>query len=247
MINLSLKMDVHSVASGESPEATDDGYWRDIGDMSRSSAPFKMRYVCRLLERSYSLGVKIESFYVTDTEKGKPQHRRIKLSAEMIHALAMHGADFSYGVFSPFPRSSRYSVDGYYILRFRQEYKEIFHRFVNEKMRELDFNAFSCQFEHIPYVIFDAGEDGLEYLLREVAGRLKKPRRNMLLHIDYFTNGSWCWPGLEAETIQAVDRMRGSISMEVHPNMGKLTGDGLVPLWKHVFRMARKHLKMRRD
>lgn len=244
MINLSLRLRTHSAASGDSPEAADDGCWRNIGgDMLRSSVPSKMRYVCRLLEHSYSLGVKIESFYVTDTAERKPQHRRIKLSREMIHALTMHGADFSYGVFSPFYRSSRYSADGYYILRFRQEYREIFHRFVNENMRELDFNAFSCQFGKIPYVIFDASEDGLEYFLREVAGLLMKPKRNMLLRIDYFTNGSWCWPGLDAETIEAVNRMHGTVSIEVHPNMGKLTRDSSVPLWKHVFRMARKHLR----
>lgn len=245
MITLSLKRYVHYASIGDSPEDADDGYWRDIGgDMPRSSVPAKMRYICRLLERAYSLGVKIESFYVTDT--GKPQHRRIKLSQEMVHALAMHEADFSYGVFSPFYTTSHHSVDSYYILRFRQEYKEIFHRFVNEKMRELTFNAFSCQFENVPYVIFDASEDGLEYFLREVAELLEEPKRNMSLQIDYFTNGSWSWPGLEAETIQAVDRMRASVSIEVHPNMGKPTGDQSVPLWRHVFRMARKHLKMRR-
>lgn len=246
MINLSLKRHVPSGVSGESPEAADDSCWRDIGgDMPRASVPAKMRYICRLLAHCHALGVGIESLYVTDyatdTEKGKAQHRRIKLSQELIHALALHGADFSYGVFSPFCRSSRYSVDGYYVLRFSQGYREIFHRFVNERMREM--NVVSGQFEKVPYVLFDAEEDGLEYFLREVARLLITPGRNMSLYIDYFTNGSWCWPGLEAESIEAADRMRASVSLEVHPNMGKLTGDSSVPLWKHVFRMAGKHLK----
>lgn len=238
MVNLSVKLPF--VSSEGDPD--DDDCWKDIGgDIPRSAVPAKLRYLCRLLQRSYSLGVKIERFYVTDTEDGRTQHRRIKLSREMIHALAMHGSDFSYGVFSPFFRSSRCAVDGYYVLRFSQKYEAIFQRFADEKMR--DFYVFPCRFGKVPYFIFDADEDGLEYFLRGVADLLPTSGRNMLLQMDYFTNGSWCWPELESETIEALDRMHASVSIEVHPNMGNRTGDRSAPLWRHVFRMARTSFK----
>lgn len=193
MVTLSLKPGVRSVASESSSDDSDEGCWKDVGgDLRRSAVPARMRYICRLLERAHSLGVRVERFYVTDTGEGKPQHRRIALSHRMIHAMALHGADFSYGVFSPFYRASRYAVDGYYVLRFSREYQEVFGRFVRERMQVPAFHAFPCQFEEVPYIIFDAGENGLEYFLREVAGVCLRPRRGMWQRIDYFTNGPWC-------------------------------------------------------
>lgn len=245
MISISVKLFLIDDASGNNPEASENNGWRTIcGGLSHSKLQPHITYVGRLLERSHKRGIKIESFYITETEKKKRcLHKKINLSRKLIHSMSIHGADFSYGVFSSMYEQTQHSVSYFYILRFRKQFEKMIFTIINNEMKLNGFNVFTSHFENKPYIIFDAKENGLEYFFSLLPQHLKNYNSPPLFNIDYFTNSPWCYFDITKETIQTLDSIHASIKIEIHDNMGKHTNDKNKPLWKHVIRTARKCLK----
>lgn len=244
-MRLSIKLSEQSVTSGKSPETVDDDGWRTLSDdLKRSLLNNKLQYINCLLTRARSRGLKIDSFYITDTEERiyYHHHKRVKLRYELLKELAEHKSDFSYGVFSSFYESSKYSIDSFFVLRFKKKLKVFFH-VITEYMKENGFNVWMFDYNGNPYIIFDAREYGVECFFSEGAKRSIPSQRKILFQLDYFTNGPWCWVDMDDETIADVVKLRASIELEIHQKMMRPKRGKQALFWKHVFCMVRKCLK----
>ena len=85
MIDLSVRLDEQFAASRNPLEAANQNRWKSLaGNLNRSQLVNKLQYVMRCLIRARCRGLKIESFYITDTEQRISNHRkRIKFKYEI--------------------------------------------------------------------------------------------------------------------------------------------------------------------
>lgn len=242
MIDLSVKLDEQFAASRNPLEAANRNRWKSLaGNMNRSQLVNKLQYVMRYLIRARCRGLKIESFYITDTEQRISNHRkRIKFKYEILEELKKHNSNLSYGVFSSFYECSKYRMGSFYVLRFKK-HQDLFRSIVTKMSNEFEFNVWIFDYNHNPYIIFDAYENGIEYFFSEAAKQTANTQVKTLFHLDYFTNAPWCSVDLESETIADIVRLKGSIEVEIHQKMMKPRRDKESSFWKHVFRMARKY------
>lgn len=242
MIDLSVKLDEQFAASRNPLEAANRNRWKSLaGNLNRSQLVNKLQYVMRYLIRARCRGLKIESFYITDTEQRISNHRkRIKFKYEILEELKKHNSNLSYGVFSSFYECSKYKMGSFYVLRFKKHH-DLFRSIVTKMSNEFEFNVWIFDYNHNPYIIFDAYENGIEYFFSEAAKQTANTQVKTLFHLDYFTNAPWCSVDLESETIADIVRLKGSIEVEIHQKMMKPRRDKESSFWKHVFRMARKY------
>lgn len=243
MIDLSIKLVEQLAASGIPPEAASPDGWKSVAEnLQRSQMDDKLHYMSKLLNRARCRGLKIESFYITDTEEYISNQRKcIKFKHEFLEALEINHSDLSYAVFSAFYECSKYAIRSFYVLRFPKSLKKIFYNIVMKTMKENEFNVWMFECNYVPYIIFDAYENGVEYFFSEAAKRIKKSQVKKLFHLDYFTNAPWCWVDLDAETIADIVRLKGTIEVEIHQKMMRSRRGKQSLFWKHVFRMARKY------
>ena len=228
MVSISLK-----------PVGRDD--WHCLfPDGPRGGVAGKLRYACRVLNRSRGR-IKVESLYITESEcKVSSRRRNIRLSHELLTALAEHQADFSYGVFSSVYSRSRYAVDSFYVLRFRKAYTQLFREVITEMKQAYEFRVEMAEYENTPYLLFDAHENGLEYFIEQVASKVQNPGRKSLFRLDYFTNSPWCWVDLDSETVENISRLKGVLDIEIHRKMQRPLRGRNGEFWKHALMMARR-------
>ncbi len=215
--------------------------WHDVcSDEPRGGAAGKLRYACRVLNRARDR-VKVESLYITESErKVSPRRRNVRLSPELLTALAAHQADFSYGVFSSVYSYSRYAVDSFYVLRFRKDYAQLFREIITGMKNEYEFKVEMAEYGKMPYLLFDAHENGLEYFIEQVASKVQNPGRKSLFRLDYLTNSPWCWVDLDPETVKNIVHLKGVLDIEIHRKMQRPLRGRNGEFWKHALMMARR-------
>ncbi len=173
MIDLSIKLDEQLAASRNSLEAASCDGWKSVAEnLRRSQLADELQYMTRLLTRARYRGLKIESFYITDTEEHIGNRRKhVKFKYELLYELTRHNSNLSYGTFSSFYECSKYAMRSFYVLRFKKSLKDVFYHIVTKNMREYDFNVWMFDYNNAPYIIFDAYEIGVEYFF------LKQPNK----------------------------------------------------------------------
>lgn len=239
MPGLALKLRVPAAEDGAEAE------WHDVSDSVRGCTPAgRLRYVARLMERARSRGIGIESFYITATERrvGK-QPMGCRLTPELLGAMAAHGADFSYGAFSSYHECSHYAIGSFYVLRFRRGLQRRVARLITETMLPHDFRVWAADFNGSPYVLLDAHENGLEYIIEQLATLPPGSGSPPTFRLDYFTNSPWCWVDLDADTIASLAAMQATLQLSIHRKMQRPRRGPQADFWKQVFRTARQHLR----
>ncbi len=241
MPSLALKLRVPAEENGAEAE------WHDVSDSARGCTPAgKLRYVASLMERARCRGIGIESFYITDTERRvSEQPMGCRLSPELLGAMAAHGADFSYGAFSSYHEYSRYAIGSFYVLRFRKGLQKQLAGIITERMLPHNFHVWAADFNGSPYILLDAQENGLNYLIEQLASQPPGSGSPPTFRLDYFTNSPWCWVDLDADTIGALAAMQATLQLSIHRKMQHPRRGPQADFWRHVFQSARQHLSTR--
>lgn len=247
MLDLKLKLIPRPAPSAPGGDEEDEPCWKYIGsDMAHSHLPAKLQYAGRLMVRAHNRGVRLESLYVTETEKRiSSLRKRVTLAHGLLCAMARHEADFSYGAFSSFYERSRYALGSFFVLRFRKKFKDLFCRIISGEMKEYHVWMECCG--ETPYMIFDAREDGVCRFFDELASMQPLPQSRSLFLLDYFTNSPWCWVDLDPYAIAALAKTNSSIRIEIRQKMRRPQSGKEAPFWKHVFRAAKQHLGKQKE
>lgn len=241
MISLALKPVVPGAGNANETE------WHDVvGTRLRCTLPERLRYAARLMERAQRRGMAIESFYITDSARRiSGRVSGCSLRPEILRAMAGHEADFSYGAFSSYHESSRYTIGSFYVLRFRKGLQQQLERVITEKMIPHDFRVWMADYQGTPYILFDACENGVDFLIRQLAPLPHCTSTPPTLRLDYFTNSPWCWVDLEPEAIGVLAKMGATLRLSIHRKMQRPRQGRSADFWRHVFRTARQHLSTR--
>lgn len=241
MISLALKLAVPGEGNANETE------WHDVvGTGLRCTLPERLRYAARLMERAQRRGMAIESFYITEAARRiSGRSAGCSLRPEILQAMAGHGADFSYGAFSSYYESSHYAISSFYVLRFRKNMQQQLARLITEKMLPHNFRVWMEDFKGTPYILFDAHENGVDFLISQLATQPLRTGTPPTLRLDYFSNSPWCWVDLESEAISALAELGATLRLSIHRKMQRPRQGRLANFWSHVFRTARQHLSPR--
>ena len=241
MISLALKLAVPGEGNANETE------WHDVvGTGLRCTLPERLRYAARLMERAQRRDMEIASFYITESARRvSGRSAGCSLCPEILRAMAGHGADFSYGAFSSYYESSYYAISSFYVLRFRKNMQQQLARLITEKMLPHSFRVWMEDFQGTPYILFDAHENGVDFLISQLATLPLRTSIPPTLRLDYFSNSPWCWVDLESEAISALAELGATLRLSIHRKMHRPRQGRLANFWSHVFRTARQHLSTR--
>ncbi len=231
------------------PEARDghESDWHDVAGPGRHcTQPGRLHYAARLMERAKRRSIAIESFYITESARRvSGQAVNCNLSPEILRSMAGHGADFSYGAFSSYHEDSHYAISSFYVLRFRKTLQQQLARIITEKMLPHDFRVWMEDFKGTPYIMFDAHENGVDFLIGQLATLPDYTVPPPTLRLDYFTNSPWCCVDLEPAAISTLAELGATLRLSIHRRMQRPRRGRLADFWRHVFRTARQHLSTR--